>query len=287
MIHPENQNQHRVSKIYLKQFGYEIDKEWWVSVYRLGHTSTENLQINTFTAEFNIFDAPYGDLDFRRNFEIQCSKVESHYPVIISNLINQKQLTEKNIEVLCHFIASLLSRSIPFTKFIEMILRNKAAKKRFIDEITMFSEGKLVIEEVLNIVPIELQLNTILGSITSHLVEVLRYFCFIVIEKPSETSWMTTDNPVVLDKKGNFEWLLSPDTEIYLPLSSSYCLFGFNDGATDKTNSLRLLRKNKINKITIENFEKIQKQIGCNLSKYLIMPIYLEDSPINLTLGLI
>jgi len=284
-MHPENQNQHRVSQIYLKQFGYEKDKEWWVSVYRLGHNSTENLPICTFTAEFNIFDAPYGDLDFRRNFEIQCSKVESHFPVIISNLINQKQLTEKNIEVLCHFIASLLSRSIPFTAFIEMILRDKLAKKRFVEEISMFSESKQVLEDVLNIVPVELQLNTILGSITAHLVEVLRHFNFLVIEKPSQISWMTTDNPVVLDKKGNFEWLLSPDSEIYLPLSNTFCLFGFHDGATDKTNSLRSFRKSKINKIKFEHFEEIQKKISLNLSKYLIMPIYLEDSSIDLSIS--
>ena len=141
-MHPENQNQHRVSQIYLKQFGYLDADEWKVSVYRLGHLSTENLQISQFTADFNIFDAPYGDIEFRRNFEIQCSKVENFYPIIISNLRNQKQLTGKNVEVLCHFIASLLTRSLPFTNFIQMILRDEQACRKFIDEVCMFTENK-------------------------------------------------------------------------------------------------------------------------------------------------
>lgn len=264
-MHPENQNQHRVSQVYLKQFGYKIDEKWWVSVYRLGHTSTENLLVSNFTADFNVFDAPYGDIEFRRNFEIQCGKIEAYYPIIISNLINQKQLTAKNIEVLCHFVASLLCRSISFTGFIEMILRKKAACKRFINEICMFTEHKPILQEVLNIVPVELQLNTILGSVTAHLIEVLRYFNFLVIEKPTSIPWMTTDNPVVIDRKENFEWLLSPDTEIYLPLSGDFCLFGFHDEATDKTNPFRSLKENKINKISFEEFEVVQKKISWNL----------------------
>ncbi|PPL02473.1 DUF4238 domain-containing protein [Parapedobacter indicus] len=247
-MHPKNQNQHRVSQTYLKQFGYNHNDDWKVSVYRVGHPSTENLSISEFTADFNIFDAPFGDMEFRRNFEIQCGKIENFYPVIISNLQNQKQLTSKNIEVLCHFIASLLARSIPFTDFIQMILRNEQACNRFIEEISMFSENKEVLQTTLNLLPVDLQLNTILGSITAHLVEVLRNFSFLVLEKPTDIAWMTTDNPVVLDKKENFEWLISPDTEIYLPLSGDFCLFGFHHGANDKTNPIRNLRENKINK---------------------------------------
>ncbi|MES2417059.1 MAG: DUF4238 domain-containing protein [Bacteroidota bacterium] len=283
-MQPANQNQHRVSQVYLKQFGYEIDEKWWVSVYRLGYTSTENLPVDTFTAEFNIFDAPYGNIEFRRNFEIQCGKVESYYPTIISNLINQKKLTAKNVEVLCHFIASLLSRSISFTSFIEMILSDIDACKRFISEISMFNEHKEILKETLKIVPVHLQLNTILGTITAHLVEVLRCFNFLVIKKPTDISWMTTDNPVLIDKKGNFEWLLSPDTEIYLPLSGNFLLFGFHENAVDKTNKLRLLRENKVNKIDIEQFETLQRRISQNLSKYLVMPIHLEDSNIEIPL---
>ncbi|WP_312338214.1 DUF4238 domain-containing protein [Sphingobacterium sp.] len=281
-MHPENQNQHRVSQVYLKQFGYHRDKKWWVSVYKVGNKKTENLLINSFTAEFNIFDAPYGDIEFRRNFEVQCGKVESYYPTIISNLTHQKQLTEKNIEVLCHFISSLLCRSVSFTGFIEMILRDTAARKRFIDEISMFNEeNKLLLENILNLVPVELQLNTILGSIAAHLVEVIRCFDLVVIEKSTDISWGTTDNPVVLDNNGNHEWLISHDSEIFLPLSRDFCLFGFHQEGKNKMNPLRLLKSGRVNNVPFEQFEIIHNKIISNNFKYLIMPIEMEDSEIS------
>lgn len=281
-MHPENQNQHRVSQVYLKQFGYHRDKRWWVSVYKVGNKKTENLLISSFTAEFNIFDAPYGDIEFRRNFEIQCGKIESFYPTIISNLTHQKKLTEKNIEVLCHFIASLLCRSISFTDFIQKILRYEPARKRFVDEISMFKEeNKLLLENIFNLVPVELQLNTILGSITQHLVEVLRCFDFVVIEKSSEIAWGTTDNPVVIDKNGNHEWLLSPDSEIFLPLSRDFCLFAFHQEGVNKENPLRLLKSSTVNKVSFEEFEIIHEKIISNIFKYFVMPIEIEDTELS------
>lgn len=162
-----------------------------------------------------------------------------------------------------------------------MILRDKQACERFVDEISMFNQNKRILEETLKIVPIHLQLNTILGTITAHLVEVFRYFTFLVIRKPADYSWMTTDNPVVIDRKGNLEWLVSVDTELHLPLSGNFCLFGFHKEAVDKTNPLRSLRENRVNKIDTEIFESLQKRISWNLSKYLVMPGYLEDSKIE------
>ena len=281
-MQPQYQNQHRVSQVYLRQFGYYNSDEWKVSVYRLGHISTENIAIEKFTADFNIFDAPYGDIAFRRNFEIQCGRIENYYPTIISNLENQKQLTPKNIEVLCHFMASLLSRSIPFTDFIQMILRHDQAKARFIDEICMFNDHRDMLTQILNTIPVENQLNTILGTITAHLVEVFRHFNFLVIKKPTHISWMTSDNPVVVDKKGNMEWLISVDSEIYLPLSREFCLFCFHEEANDVTNPLRNLKEKRVNKISFEHFEILQKKISDNLSKFLVMPIFLEDSELEI-----
>ncbi|RZJ81608.1 MAG: DUF4238 domain-containing protein [Flavobacterium sp.] len=280
-MHPEYQNQHRVSQVYLKQFGHIVVGEWKVSVYRLGNNVTENLRIADFTADFNIFDAPYGDIEFRRNFETQCSKIENFYLTIISNLQNQKQLTWKNVDVLCHFMASLLTRSIPFTNFIQMILRDEEACKRFVPEICMFSENKDILEETLKIVPVDLQLNTILGTITAYLAEVFGYFKFLVIEKPGNIQWMTTDNPVVIDRKNNFEALIPIEAEIYLPLSGDYCLFVFHESAEDKSNPFRSLKENRVNSIKAEHFEDLQKRISWNLSKYLVIPIYLEDSEIE------
>ncbi|WP_295801153.1 DUF4238 domain-containing protein [Mucilaginibacter sp.] len=279
---PENQNQHRVSQVYLKQFGFQAKEQWLLAVYRIGNKETEQVPVREFTAANNIFDHPYGDIEFRRNFETQCGKIESLYPVILSNLDNQRQITDKNVEVLCHFIASLLTRSTAFTNFIQLILKDGKAKKRFIGELSAFKpENKKLMESLLPHIPPEMQLNTLLGTVTEHLVEVFRHFNFAVFENSGDIFWATTDNPVVLDKKGNFEWLVSPDSEIYLPLSKRYCLFLYHDEATDKTNPLRLGKPNKINQLDTVTFEIVQKKIIYNLINFFVIPVALPVTDIS------
>lgn len=276
--HPEYQNQHRVPRTYLKNFGYNSNGQWWVSIYEIGQHHTDNMLIGDFSAEYNIFDAPFGDITLRRNFELQCSKIENYYPTVISNLHNQKQLTAKNVEVLWHFISTLLTRSKPVEDFIKLILNEPRAYRRFIDEITMFSENKDMIQKALQLTPSHQQYNTILGNITQHFVQVLSNFDFIILKSIEDISWMTSDNPIMHDKKQNFEWLISPDSEIYLPLSKDFCLFAFHKNSSDKSNELRNLRLNKVNKITDSLFFNIQERIGQNCYKYLILPIELENT---------
>ena len=46
MIEVEFQGQHRISQIYLKQFGFKKDGNWYISVWRkfLNHTDIELIQ---------------------------------------------------------------------------------------------------------------------------------------------------------------------------------------------------------------------------------------------------
>jgi len=278
----ENQNQHRVSQVYLKQFATAIDGDWLLSVYGPGSQTTEQVSVKEFTAANNIFDHPYGDIEFRRNFEIQCGRVETLYPVVLSNLDNQKQLTDKNVDVLVHFIASLLTRSKAFTEFIALILGDQKARQRFIAEITVFNpELKPLLKRTLPKIPADKQLNALLGTITQHLVEVLRNFDFTVIKNPDDIFWATSDNPVILDKKDNFEWLISVDSELYMPLSRNYCLFIFHPDASDRSNSLRNGKCQLINRIDDATFERVQQKIIRNLINYFIIPVNLPPTKLN------
>ena len=138
-IEPQFQNQHRIPQVYLKQFGYSKDKEHWVSVLEIGTKLTENKLIVEFTAETNIFDLPVDDDEIKRHFENLSGYVENFYRTVISNLINQKKLTDKNKDVLNHFVANILCRTHTFRNLISDLLNDPVTRDDLIDEVTMFS----------------------------------------------------------------------------------------------------------------------------------------------------
>lgn len=158
---PENQKQHKVSQVYLKQFGYKKNDEFWISVLEIGKRETENVRINDFTIETNIFDLPFEDFEIRRGFENMSNKIENHYNILISNLHNQKQLNSKDTKFLYFFVANILCRTNPFRNFINGLLTDNKTRDKFISEISHYSNDKKDIDFILNHFEIENQLNEV------------------------------------------------------------------------------------------------------------------------------
>lgn len=275
-----NQKQHKVSQIYLKQFGYKIDEEYWLSVYKMGNEKTENVLIRNFTTETNIFDLPNDDFEIKRHFENLSSQVESFYRTVISNLHHQKRLTPRDKDVLNHFVANLLCRTNPFRRFINDLLNDDETRNKLINEITMFSndteENKLVLDHFGK----DFQLNLALGTLMNHLLNVFRNFKKVIIKDCDGKGWITTDSPVHLDKQKVYEWIIPVESEIYFPLSKDFCLFMYHPESEKKDNPLRELKVDKINEIPFELFEKISMKIGRDFDEYLIFCNHYE--PINM-----
>lgn len=274
---PELQGQHRVPQVYLKQFGYQQNDEWWVSVYKKGNETTDNVLIETFTKETNIFDLPFQDFKIRRYFEKTSSRLESNYRTIISNLHHQKQLTKRDRDFLCHFIPNMMCRSIPFRQFIDDLLRTSDTRDKFLNEITLLRGNIIRIKEVLSKIPINFQLNLVILPLMEHMVTVFRKFHQVVIQNYDGLGWQTTDNPVVIDKQGHHEWIIPFEAEIYFPLSRDFCIFMFCNQSEIKANPLRNLKIDKINKIDFKPFNRINHKITINHSEYMIMPVPLEN----------
>lgn len=281
MKEPENQGQHRISQVYLKQFGYQKDNKWWISVSQKGIPHTDNLLIEDFTKETNIFDVPFKDFKIRRQFENSSSIVESHYRTVISNLDNQKQLTLRDRDVLCNFVPNLMCRTKPFRSFIDLLLRDRDTRDKFINEITLFKGNSQETKDLLRIFKIEYQLNLVIGILMSHLLTVLRRFKQVVIKDSENKGWLTTDNPVCLDKQGHHEWIMPIKSEIYFPLSRDYCLFMFHEKSELNMNPLRQLKLNKINTVDFNTFDTITKKIVFNLDEFLIMPCQIEETDLT------
>lgn len=268
---PELQKQHKISQVYLKEFGYIKDDEWWLSVLKVGSKRTENVEIVKFATETNIFDLPFKDMKLRRHYENLFNIIENRYKIIINNIRNQKKLIEKDSEYLNHFIANILCRTNPTRFFIFEILKEDSIRDKFINEITLFSGDKEFTKNILKIFKVEYQLNVALGTVMNHFVYILRSFNKVIIQESTGKSWLTTDSPVHIDKQGREEWLIPIEAEIYLPLSKDFCLFMYHPKSEISTNPLRKLKINKINKVDFNTFDSITKKIVFDFDEYLIM----------------
>lgn len=280
-----NQSQHIVPQVYLKQFGYELKGNvWWVSIAEKGKLVTTNIKIVDFLNETNVFDFPYEDINDKRHFEYKSNILESRYRTIISNLIYQKRLTDKDRDVLSHFVPNLLCRTAPFRNFIYDVLIDNKKLEYFIKEITMFVGDYNEIKEIFDILPNELKLNFAIGPLMNHLVRVFRNFNKIIVKDYNNIGWCTTDNSVVFDRKGFFDYIIPIEAEIHLPLSKDFCLIMYHNSMTNlKKDNLNYLSfsETRINHITLDFFEEINFKIANNMNKYLIFPCQIDKTDLD------
>lgn len=269
---PKFQNQHKLPQVYLKQFGFEKDDSFWVSVLKVGTSKIQNIPISEFSAEINIFDLPFENDEIKRHYENLFNKVETRYRTILSNLKNQRKLIPKDKDYLNDFTANIICRTEPFRTFILELLKNKDTREKFIKEITMFSNDFNDTTNLLDIFKIDYQLNMSLGTVMNHLVSVFSSFEKIIIKEKNGTGWLTTNSPVFIDYKNNHSWIIPIEAEIYFPLSKDYCLFMFHPKSKNKENPLRKLKIDKINIIDFKLFDEISaKIISKDFREYLIM----------------
>lgn len=269
-IEPQYQGQHKVSQVYLKQFGFEIDGEWCISVYRKEEGVAEIVKITGFTKETNFFDLPFKDMELRRLIENLNGKIETRYKTVISNLHHQNRLTHRDGDLLNHFVANLLFRTNPFRSFIDGLINSSKTKEKFINEITMFSGDKDKTKFVLALAKPQNQLNLVSISLMRHMLKVLRSFNRIILRSHEGFGWLTTDSPVVFDINNIYDWIIPIETEIYFPLSVDFCLYMFHPKAHNVMNPLKDLKLNKINSIDFKTFEDINMKITLDLDEFLV-----------------
>lgn len=278
---PKFQGQHKVSQVYLKQFGYEKNGEYWLSVYKAGKKKTENVLISEFTKETNIFDLPFKDPKVKRQFEYYSNLIENHYRTIISNLLHQKRLTPKDKDVLNYFVANIMYRTNPTRTFIDDLLKSSDTREKFINEMTMFSDNTEDIKNQLKLFKIDYQLNIAIGTLMNHLIFIFRKFNKVIIREYSGKGWLTTDSPVFIDKQGHNEWIIPIESEVYLPLSKDFCLFMYHPKSSINHNPLRNLKTDKIHSVDFETFDNMTRKIALDYDEYLIMNTEIEATDVT------
>jgi hypothetical protein len=278
MNSPKLQKQHRISRVYLKQFGYKKNGVWFISAWQKAKDYTDNFPIDRFTVEANIFDLPFEDETIKRHFENMSQKIESQYNKILNTIKNQRRLTPRHQVWLCHYIANFICRSQPSRDYFQFLLDHEVARNYFLEEITMFEPDLLdELQISFPLIPSEFRLNLAIGNIMNYLVRVLRNFSYVVLEADPKKGWFTSDNPVLIDAQeeisnsSEYLYVIPIESEIYFPLSRVYCLFAFHKDSEKKSNPLRSCTLNSIHKIDDATHDKICKKIGTNSHEFFIL----------------
>jgi hypothetical protein len=278
MTTPLEQKQHRVSKVYLKQFGYQKDGRWYVSAWEKTKNHTDNFLIDTFTVETNLFDLPFDEVTIKRHFEDMSQKVEDRFPTILNTIKHQQKLIPLHKDWLVHYTANFICRSKPPREYFQFLLDHETGSQLFLEEITMFKPEELEEwKKTLPLIPSEHRLNLAIGTIMNYLVTVLRSFSFAILTGDPSKGWFTSDNPIYIDPqeedkpKDEYLYIVPINSEIYFPLSPDYCLFAFHKNADKKTNPLRQLATDKLHRVGDEIHDKICKLIAGNGHQYFIL----------------
>lgn len=163
--------------------------------------------------------------------------------------------------------------------FLNILLLNTDTREIFLEEITAFEENSLsVLKETLSTLKPEYQLNMVLGQIMNYLAQVFKTFNCVILKDHENKGWFTSDNPINIDKQGNFSNIIPPEAEIYFPLLKDYYLFIFSEKSEIKTNPLRKLIKNKINEIDETTHKTLCDKVTWNENRYLIFPTEIENT---------
>lgn len=281
---PENQNQHTVPQVYLKQWGYKAaDGRWYIFTFDRKSHKLQEERVDGFSASVNIFDYPSGDPTEKRHFETTAGKIEARYQSVLNSITHQKGLNKLHEDILRHFTSSLVCRAEHHRKFFQEMLADEKVVDKILGEITMLDDQDTpeMIKLAFTILEVEQRLSLVQGIVTNHISRLLRSFRAVILKPFDIFKWFTSDNPVYINFQDDYNMIISVTTEIYLPLSPEYCLFIFHEKSEKRENPLRLLTPNKIHEIDGLIFDWISKQLILTCHKLIIpqdMRGYMEEA---------
>lgn len=276
---PVKQGQHRLSKTYQKHWAYWLKGKLRVCVWHKGQKILCDEPIDEFSVVNNEFDIPFIEDKDSRHYENMASIIETRYNFILESILKNRCLDPKHEDALRHFASLTLCRSEAAREEFLLLLTDPITRDRFIEEIT--SLQKISKEDDWKfIVPLlepEEILPVMSGSLTQHFVDILRTFNAIILTAAGGGEWLSSDHPVTMDWQENYESFLTPDTEIYFPLSPKFCLFFFHRNSTKISNPIRSLPLNQVHEVDEQTWDQINKKILNAAHKSIIIPMRYKE----------
>lgn len=243
------EQQHRVSRVYLKGFACDVAKEkvWtadkWMALFLhgVGHPwAVEEKPIADLTVTDGEFELGSVDPEDKDKLEKFFGKFERMCPRVLK-AVDARKLNNENRDFLIGFVASLLVRSRHFRLWMDSELRSPDSQL-FLRTMCMYMPPEEQPKRIANIeqFPAEHRLNHACYAIWHHLYHRLGNFKMVFFEN-SARGWETCDDPVVLrniEARGGS--LLGRASEIYVPLDRKWCLFMYDSKSNHPLNPMRL-----------------------------------------------
>jgi hypothetical protein len=278
---PPQQGQHIISDAYLSQFAFRTKgNHKKIKVIQRGYEGVREVSVSIFNREFNYFDIESDNPEIERLFENFNGPLETQYPKIINELSSTGSLEIQNASYLIHFTGNLISRSLMWREEILEVLKTED-KSNFIkeiiapsfenqEELDRIEESELFIN--LNRLTPENLINRILVFFNEYLFQRFQYFDMIFFRAPVGKSWFTTNNPVLLENHiGKFNFL-TPESEVYFPLSLEYLVFICCSNSNNQSNPLRKYQVNAIHDFPESMFDELNHKIVGNTTDYVVCP---------------
>lgn len=286
-IYTGKQDQHLISKVYLKQFSYLKGNQEMISVRKFGEKFNRNKSITSFLTEVNTFDIKSSNPRIQRIYESELNgELESEYPNIINEISSSKVISDKSESYLKQFTANLFCRSPFLRNIFRESLDDEIFKKNWLNIFshmlksdTIFSFKNEETDNMINTlldVDAEEALNPIMMLYTMLFSRFLYQMDMVILENPNDNmTWFTSDNPVILNRNSSNDKdikIVNEDSEIYFPLSPNFLAY-FKYKYSTKNGELRKFEHRKIIKVDEKVINNITSQfIIPNVHKYLIAP---------------
>ena len=280
-------NQHLVSEVYLKQFGYK-DKnlQWRVCVLEkskiplmaktnkswIAHKSIGSLLAKQDHYDFNDAYSP----DFVRLIETANAEVESLLPELYRELKAERKLSKRAESILAHFVSNLFVRTSYFDAWLEDLIE-VGGFDRLIDECLLFNSDVEKAEFTKFIKHPQFasgknRINMIRLLFWNYFLRRLAQFQYYILEPAEGKGWISCDNPVVVLNHISEYSIIAFETEIIFPLNSRKLIL-FKTALSKKVSSIFKGAKHKrTTTATSAINEEINKIISDTAEDIIIIP---------------
>lgn len=262
--------QHRVPETYWNQFCFLNGEMRKLSILEKGKHFTSSTTVKSFTREKDIFNIlRLGDNKFI--LENYFRDIETKYPTVIEKINAQKEITDEDKCSLIYFFITLICRSKQNIDLIQHLINTD--KEGLVNEITCMLNDPLLKRGLL----VEDELNVFAGVLMMHFAEVLiKTFSGKILVSYSNKYWLTSNNPAVWDMNNNYSYLITPDTEFYLPLNPTYCLYLYHPKSTI-TNIIKdtFIEGKLYQQCDSKQHDFVINKISNNDFEYLVCPVNL------------
>lgn len=239
--------QHRVSAVYLREFGFLEGNQWKITTMVKSEMAKMRevnkiwigaKSVDSVTVELNEFDLHGLRPDIKRLLEEGFGIIETKWPKITEE-VNTGKVSDETQAYINHFISSLLIRSKRFREMISHHIAQLYARQ-FLTDMGIWLDKKEVeaLVDIIMGVPVEQRLNHACVLVWHHLASKLATFHSVYIKDYQNSGWSTSDDPVVLQNNFATNSILSINTELYFPLSKDWLVYMYHGNATMAMNPL-------------------------------------------------